>query len=344
MRPGILPTKIQLIIGAIFWFVISLAFQAALVFKVTGTVSCIDICITACLLIIAIFFVYILQRYSANYFNNLPTRVGILGILVFKIVFIQKFLIIRLVYSSGYPAAVNDTLIIRIFTAFLVVSFCSFMLWLIFYMKKNEEHDKMKLSAESSLRDAELMKLRQQVQPHFLFNSLNSINALVGSEPARARKMIQNLSDFLRGTLKSDENKPVPLGEELTILRLYLEIEEVRFGHRMKVTFDIGDETLDRTLPPLLLQPIVENAVKFGLYNVLEEVEIKITAQVKDEMLMVTVTNPFDEQTAVTRKGEGFGLSLISRRLQLIYHRADLLKTEKNNGIFTTHILIPQHD
>lgn len=342
MKQGLLPTKVQLIISAVLWFVIGIAFQALLVAKVTGVRSYIDLSVTGCLLIVSMFFVYILQRYSGNYFNNILTRVGILGVLVFKIVWIQKVLLTRMIPDAAYVQVIEHTMIIRVFTAFLIVSFFSFAMWLIFYLKKQDDHDKLKTSAESSLRDAELMKLRQQIQPHFLFNSLNSINALVGSEPARARKMIQNLSDFLRGTLKSDENHPVPLKEEIDLLKLYLDIEEVRFGHRMRVKFDIPAEALAQKLPPLLLQPIVENAIKFGLYNMMEEVEITINAKARQHMLDIIVTNPFDEKTSVTRKGEGFGLSLIQRRLQLIYHRADLLTIERANGIFTTHITIPQ--
>ena len=180
------------------------------------------------------------------------------------------------------------------------------------------------------------------MQPHFLFNSLNSINALVVSEPQLARKMIQNLSDFLRGTLKTDENKNVPFSEEINLLKLYLEIEKVRFGHRLSVKFNINDDTLNLKLPPLLLQPIVENAVKFGLYNVLEDVEISVSAQFQNNLLTIKITNPFEDDASQTRKGEGFGLSLIQKRLQLIYHRSDLLNIEKNNTSFTTIILIPQ--
>ncbi|MBA3665396.1 MAG: histidine kinase [Bacteroidetes bacterium] len=342
MKTFTLPTKAQLIFAAIAWFVISNAFQVMLVYQVSHTFSGIDTCITACLLAIAVFFVYILQRYSANYFNNLFTRIGLLGVLIFKVVFLQKFLISRLVYAPGYEKIVADTMIIRMFTAFLVMSFYSFVLWLVFYIKRTDEQNSLKLSAESSLRDAELMKLRQQIQPHFLFNSLNSINALIGSEPLLARKMIQTLSDFLRGTLKKDENNPVPLEEEIELLKLYLDIEKVRFGHRMTVDFNVEALALEKKVPPMLLQPVVENAIKFGLYNVLEEVKINISASVQHNALNIRVTNPFDEKTAVTRQGEGFGLSLIQRRLQLIYHRTDLLKIQKQDGVFTTIIIIPQ--
>lgn len=342
MKTFKLPTRLQLIFAGIFWFLICIGFQTTLIYQLMHAISPIDISVTACTLIVSIFFIYILQRYSAHYFNNLFTRVGILGILIFKVIFIQKFLISRLIISPAYSTVFNETLLIRVFTVFLVITFFSFVLWLVFYIRKTDEHNALQASAENSLREAELIKLRQQIQPHFLFNSLNSINALVGSEPSQARKMIQNLSDFLRGTLKKDENKPVLLSEELDLLRLYLDIEKVRFGHRLNVIIRENQNLSEAKIPPMLLQPIVENAIKFGLYNVLENVEITIEALVDNNLLNVSVTNPFDESTAITRKGEGFGLSLIQRRLQLIYHRADLLRTEKQNNIFITTILIPQ--
>ncbi|MGZ4098261.1 MAG: sensor histidine kinase, partial [Bacteroidia bacterium] len=278
MKAFRIPSNIQLVVAAILWFLVSLAFQVLLIKQVAHAVSLLDISITACLWIISIFFIYILQRYSSNYFNNIFTRVGLLGVLILKIVFISRFLVLRMVQDPDYVFVFSNTTVIRVFCSFLVISFFSCMFWLVFYMKRNDEQNMMKLSAESSLRDAELMKLRQQIQPHFLFNSLNSINALVVSEPHQARKMIQNLSDFLRGTLKKDENKPVLLKEEIELLKLYLDIEKVRFGHRMTIDFNVEESALDKTLPPLLLQPIVENAIKFGLYNVLSDVKITISA------------------------------------------------------------------
>ena len=337
-----LPSKIQLIVSALIWFLICIGFQTAQVYRVSNGVNLIDISITIALLLLAVFFIFILQRYASVYFNNVFTRLGLLALLVFKVVYIQKFLIERLISDENYSTVVSETLIIRTFSAFLIISFFSIILWLVFHIKKINAEALMKQNAENSLRDAELTKLRQQMQPHFLFNSLNSINALVGTEPALARKMIQTLSDFLRGTLKKDENKPVLLSEEIDLLKLYLDIEKIRFGHRLVVNFDVDETVMRKTIPPLLLQPVVENAIKFGLYNVLENVEINVLVRLKENLLEITVTNPFDESVALTRKGEGFGLSLITRRLHLIYHRTDLLRLEKKDQIFKTTILIPQ--
>jgi LytS/YehU family sensor histidine kinase len=191
-------------------------------------------------------------------------------------------------------------------------------------------------------RDAELASLRQQLQPHFLFNSLNSINALIGTQPEKARNMVQQLSDFLRGTIKKDDSQLVPLFEEMQQLKLYLEIEKVRFGHRLVASMDSDNTSLSAKLPPLLIQPVVENAIKFGLYDTIGETVISIKAKMEYNNLLIEVENPFDPTTSTPRHGTGFGLSSLQRRLYLLYARNDLLSTTQNEKTFTTQIRIPQ--
>jgi two-component system LytT family sensor kinase len=187
-----------------------------------------------------------------------------------------------------------------------------------------------------------LSKLRQQLQPHFLFNSLNSISALVGTKPEEARKMIQELSDFLRGTIKKDDQQYVKLEEELKHLHLYLAIEKVRFGHRLKTEIKQEEQTNKMLLPPLLLQPLVENAIKFGLYDTIGEITIRLEAKVIDNHLCIRIENPFDPETSQPQPGTGFGLNSVQRRLYLLYGRNDLLSTQQNSTIFLTDLKIPQ--
>ena len=202
--------------------------------------------------------------------------------------------------------------------------------------------DQRKAEAEQLAKEAELFKLRQQLQPHFLFNSLNSISALTGNQPEKARNMINQLSEFLRGTLKKDEKQWNTLSEEIQYLQLYLDIEKVRFGYRLQTEVLCDDDSLDLKLPAMLLQPVVENAIKFGLYDTTGEVMITIRAKKQDNYLDVTVQNPFDPETSQPLKGTGFGLASIQRRLFLLFARHDLLKTQKENDHFITTILIPQ--
>jgi LytS/YehU family sensor histidine kinase len=213
-------------------------------------------------------------------------------------------------------------------------------LWM--FIRERQEADQRTATAEKLAREAELARLRQQLQPHFLFNSLNSISALAGSRPEEARKMIHQLSDFFRGTLKKDDQQLVPLAEELEHLILYLEIEKVRFGHRLKTDIQFRQDALSLKIPSLLLQPVVENAIKFGLYDTIGETIIKIQADVDNNSLRITVENPYDPSFTQPRRGTGFGLDSIQRRLYLLYARNDLLATTKGENIFRTTIKIPQ--
>jgi LytS/YehU family sensor histidine kinase len=189
-------------------------------------------------------------------------------------------------------------------------------------------------------KDAELAQLRQQLQPHFLFNSLNSIHALVLASPQRAREMVLLLSDFLRGTLRSEGQSWINLSDELKYLSMYFDIERVRFGHRLLVEMEVVPEVESLKIPPLLVQPLVENAIKYGLYGTLGEVKIRISCQKEENYLLITVQNPFDPQDSGP-EGIGFGLSSIERRLFLIFGRTDLLLKSAENNLFQVQLKLP---
>ncbi|RFZ95149.1 GHKL domain-containing protein [Mucilaginibacter conchicola] len=236
----------------------------------------------------------------------------------------------------------QQSLIIRFFTTFLALGWMAMISALFYTQLDNKRTEQRKTEAEKLARDAELYNLRQQLQPHFLFNSLNSISALIGFKPELARTMIHQLSDFLRGTLKKDEQLLVPLNDELAHLNLYLEIEKVRFGHRLQTEISCDKTCGEAKLPSLLLQPLVENAIKFGLYDTTEAVTISVRAEVEDQYLIIMIQNPYDPKTSRPRKGTGFGLSGVQRRLYLIFARNDLMETHANDNIFTTIIKVPQ--
>ena len=253
-------------------------------------------------------------------------------------------IILKTIYKSDleFLDAISQTYTIRYAFAFLILC-CSTMLGLLWFTQKELlEDNQRKTDIEQLAREAELNKLRQQLQPHFLFNSLNSISALTGSQPEKARHMIQQLADFLRGTLRKEEQQWTSFEEELQYLQLYLDIEKVRFGYRLQTNIKNGPDALQMKIPALLLQPLVENAIKFGLYDTVGDVTILIAARINDGKLEVTVQNPFDESTAVPMKGTGFGLSSIKRRLFLLFGRNDLLEIKKDGRNYITIMTIPQ--
>ncbi len=244
--------------------------------------------------------------------------------------------------GDNYFSVIKNSWGIRFGAGFLLISSMSMFSLLWYSQQEQKETESRKTETERLSKEAELFKLRQQLQPHFLFNSLNSISALTASDPEKARHMIQQLSDFLRGTLRKNEQQWNTLEEELNYLRLYLDIEKVRFGHRLNTEIIYSDESLGLKIPALLLQPVVENAIKFGLYDTTGEVLIRLEAFEEIGNLKIVVQNPFDPETSQPLKGTGFGLSSIQRRLFLLFARHDLMSTKKENDLFTTMVLIPQ--
>lgn len=249
--------------------------------------------------------------------------------------FLQDF---DLNYSSFYETSYW----IKFGLAFLLLILSALLMWLKQIFESQRREDERELQMLKIAKDAELNSLRLQLQPHFLFNSLNSISSLAGSNPDKAREMIQQLSDFLRGTIKTEAGGNILLSEEIEHIKLYLEIEKVRFGHRLKTTFDFDDTCLNSSLPPLVLQPVIENAIKFGLYGTLGEVEILIKVNCSKDELYIEISNPFDETIHPPTQGLGFGLSGLKRRLYLLYSRNDLVKTGQIEDKYITLITIPK--
>jgi two-component system, LytTR family, sensor kinase len=302
-----------------------------------------DAVISNVLLAIASFVIIVIYRFYQPGKTNRVYRF-IIGIMISGIFCMVLQWALALVFHENkeYLDFLERSIPVRFVFSLLIISFITLSNWLWNSVQEQKENEKRKADTEQLIREAELNKLRQQLQPHFLFNSLNSISALVGTKPNEARKMIQQLSDFLRGTLKKDDQQLVKLSEELDHLRLYLDIEKVRFGHRLTIEINTGEETANYKLPSLLLQPIVENAIKFGLYDVTGNVTITITTQLQDAYLYIEVKNPFDSETQGAKKGVGFGLTSVQRRLYLLYARNDLLLTEKKGTVFITTLKIPE--
>jgi len=232
------------------------------------------------------------------------------------------------------------------FKAFRFAAALLFTGWLAFQCAYAQRHKEItallqqQQSAASLHREAALYKLRQQLQPHFLYNSLNSINALISLEPQAAQRMVVKLSDFLRHAVKQEGQEQITLADELAHIQNYLDIELVRFGHRLQVAVE-NNAPGTAILPPLLLQPLLENAIKYGLYGISETVTITIQIHQQDDLLLFQITNPFTPGQE-SGGGTGFGLQGLQQRLQLLFGRADLLHISKTENLFTATLKIPQ--
>lgn len=247
--------------------------------------------------------------------------------------------------SLSYESFFSETLPLRAFFGFLVLGSFIVLNYLWYAERSKRDQEQARAVVEKQAKESELVSLRQQLQPHFLFNTLNSINALITSKPEEARKMTIQLSEFLRGTLTREGSKIIPLEQEFHHLQLYLDIEKVRFGHRLKVVVDADEQSKNMQIPSLLLQPLVENAIKFGLYDTLDDVEIVIRARrTSANNLQVLIENPYDPDSSGGRKGTGFGLSSVKRRLFLLYSRNDLVTIINVEKKFRVILTIPQYD
>jgi two-component system, LytTR family, sensor kinase len=193
---------------------------------------------------------------------------------------------------------------------------------------------------ESLVTETELKMLRSQINPHFLFNSLNSISSLTITNPEKAREMVVKLSDFMRYALSRRDEQPVSLQSELENMRLYLEIEKVRFGDKLTTEENIDASCLEFKIPVLLLQPLYENAVKHGVYESTESVRIKTSATLVNGFIEIAVSNDFDALAAL-KKGTGTGLLNVSRRLELFYGKSASLTISKENRVYTVTLFIP---
>lgn len=305
--------------------------------------AAVDALLSNILLLLACLLVMIVLRYYLPRGQQYINVFALCLLLTIAWLLLSKWLLgLLLGQYEGYKLLLHNSLSIRFSLAFLLLGFITMVSILWYSQLEQKEQEERKKDAEKLAREAELFKLRQQLQPHFLFNSLNSINALIGSRPQEARKMVQQLSDFLRGTIKKDETQWVNLKEELEYLQLYLDIEKVRFGNRLATAIDIEEITHNLKLPALLLQPIVENAIKFGLYDTIGETVIEISAAKEENHLLIKVKNPFDPETSSPKQGTGFGLNSVQRRLYLLFARNDLVTTEAKDNIFITIVRIPQ--
>ncbi len=220
-------------------------------------------------------------------------------------------------------------------------AFSLIMHYLIIAVAQTREAEKSADEARVLGREAELRALRAQVNPHFLFNSLNSVAALVSIDADKAREMVLLLSDFFRSTLAFGKQESVTLGEELVLVDKYLQIEAVRFGDRMTIENYIEPESHSLRLPPLLLQPLFENAVKHGVSASLETVTIRTSVVCIDNGVQIMISNEYDEHAA-PRRGTRTGLSTTRERVKRFFGDGASIVASRENSIFTVSLTLPR--
>jgi two-component system, LytTR family, sensor kinase len=208
------------------------------------------------------------------------------------------------------------------------------------FFQKSRKQQLDTLKMESLIKELELKTIKAHINPHFIFNSLNSIRALVDENPQRARKAVTELSNILRSSMHAEKLETVPFEKELLIVKDYLALEHMRFEDRLKVEYDIDEDTLNQPVPPMMLQTLVENAIKHGISKQIDGGVVKITSDFTGNYHELIVQNT--GQLKSSYNADGFGLSSTNNRLSLLYGEDAKFKIGQVNGsLVEARVLIP---
>jgi hypothetical protein len=210
--------------------------------------------------------------------------------------------------------------------------------------KRLNQSENERLSLLASQREAEFRALKSQVNPHFIFNSLNSLRSLIDEDPTRARLAVTQLANLLRYSLQNNQAETVTLEEELRVASDYLALEQVRYEERLRLRIDVAPETLALPMPPMLLQTLVENAIKYGIARRREGGEIAILARCEDGQLRLQVSNPSaaEPAPATSTESTGMGLRNAALRLRLLFGEGATLQLRTDTpGLVIAEVLLP---
>jgi sensor histidine kinase YesM len=253
-----------------------------------------------------------------------------------------SYTILSSVFSSN--KAYMDMLMVsipnKVISGIIFYIVIALVYYLFIYYNNLQEKVKIESRLRMVLKETELNMLKSQINPHFLFNSLNSISSLTITNPEKAREMVIKLSDFLRYSVSNNAASFTTLETEIANIRRYLEIEKVRFGDKLVFSFSLEGTCRSHQIPVMILQPLFENAIKHGVYESTEQVSILMGCEYKEGYLEISIVNDFDPH-AHPRKGTGIGLNNIRERLRLLYKNDKLLRTVVDGTRFSVFLSLP---
>jgi two-component system LytT family sensor kinase len=261
-------------------------------------------------------------RKNALLFRSINQQIVVL--LILTLLFACIFSLIQTPfeqYYGFYPTGKTIPFQVHFFynlsSSFVLLFIWNSIYFMYHYMAKSRKQQLDTLQLESLVKALELKTIKAHINPHFIFNALNSIRALIDENPARARRAITELSNILRSSLNAEKGETVSLGEELKIVKDYLALENMRFEDRLKVEYEIDEETLDQHVPPMMLQTLVENAIKHGISKQVKGGMVKIISDFRENYHELAVQNT-GYLNGSSSTG-GFGLSSTQDRLSLLY-------------------------
>lgn len=346
MRHPFIKNPILLIWYVLFWIVISV-FQLFLEMKIFGislSLTIVDVIVSNLLfMVIGIALWYVIGAANLAKYNNLNLAVYHIFVMLLFVSFwlwSSTQIVFALFEKEMLADYSGGIFLLKAGLGGLFYVLVSIFFYMFYYYDRLKEKSVEESRLKELVVETQLNALKSQINPHFLFNSLNSVSYLTMSEPEKAQDMVIKLSTFLRYSLKHNENQMVSLVQEIDHIKLYLDIEKVRFGDKLDAIFEVSG-CLDCKLPNMLLQPIYENAIKYGVYETTSRVVIHTRASLEGGFLLFSVSNNYDPDT-VAKKGEGIGLLNIRKRLGLVYGNATLMQIKNENNIFTVTLKFPQ--
>lgn len=264
---------------------------------------------------------------------------GIISVVIWLLTgyIITNFLIdSSLNYTDFFLTNIGWRFLVGILFYFLIIAFYNLIIYYTNFHEKTLRENELK----NLVIQAELKSLKFQINPHFIFNSLNSMSALTTIDATKARSMILKLAEFLRYTLINNDRQKNKLSEELANIKLYLEIEKIRFEDKFDYIEEVSEDSKNATVPNMILQPLFENAIKHAVYESLEKVTLKFKSIAQQDFLNISLENNYDSASK-NNKGSGIGLNNINERLKLIYGLNNLMKVEKSENNFRVNLYIP---
>ncbi|MEO5681901.1 MAG: histidine kinase [Chitinophagaceae bacterium] len=226
------------------------------------------------------------------------------------------------------------------FNSFIYLFIWNCIYYIYHYVQKSRRQQVDTLKLETLVKELELKTIKSHINPHFIFNALNSIRALIDENPLRARDAITELSNILRSSMQADKLETVPFERELNIVKDYLALEYIRFEDRLRIEYDIDEDTLDQPVPPMMLQTLVENAIKHGISKQVNGGIVKIISDFKYDHHELVVQNTGHLNGAYN--GDGFGLTSTQNRLQLLFgEKANFTIKEINGNTVEAKVILP---
>ena len=243
--------------------------------------------------------------------------------------------------NAEYRYYLNISLWWKALEGMLLYAVAVLVYYLYVYVEQLNEKAANEIRLNRLLKDGELNLLKSQINPHFLFNSMNSVNSLIIKNPEQAQKMLVGLSDYLRYAVLATHREYSYMADEMENIVRYLSIEQLRFGDKLRYEPDIDPSALTVEIPAMLLQPLFENAIKHGVYESLEAVRIVAKITKEDQYLNIEINNDFDEEGISQKKGSGTGLQNIRERLRLQYGTSATMQAKAEKGVFTVVVKVP---